>query len=179
MPRSLTSEAIVLSRKNYGEADRILTLFTKDYGKITAIARGVRKPKSKKRSSIEVFSKFKFSGSKFGDFYLVTETDILDSFSSIRRDLKKVTVAYFFLEAINKLTQPEEENKALYNLLVSALEKLSSSSKLKTIRERFVEEILILLGFWQEGKKIGDIDTALESVVERQMNTKRVGKMLQ
>jgi len=59
--KTYSSEGIILSRKNYGEADRILTVFSKNYGKVTLLAKGIRKLISKKRGHLEIFSEVKFS----------------------------------------------------------------------------------------------------------------------
>ena len=59
-PRSYTSEGIVLARRNYGEADRILVIYSKNFGRVSYMAKGVRRPKSRKRGHIEVFNYIKF-----------------------------------------------------------------------------------------------------------------------
>jgi DNA repair protein RecO (recombination protein O) len=176
IPRKYSSEAIVLSRKNYSEADRIIVIYTKHYGKITIIGKGVRKPKSKKRSSIEVFSKIKFSAARTKGFDILTEVELIDFYKNVRTDLKKVSVAYFFVETVNKLTQDGEKNDEIYNLLVKYLDSLKRSAVLKKLRHMFISEILILLGFWPKDKILANPDKVLENVVEREMTSVRVGK---
>jgi len=94
-PRRYSSDAIILSRKNYGEADRFLTVYSKNFGKLRLLAKGVRRPKSKKRGHIEVFSQLKFSASKGKGIDLITEAETIASFEVIRKDLKKVTVGNY------------------------------------------------------------------------------------
>ena len=73
--RSYSSDGIILSRKNYGEADRILIVLSKNFGKLSLLAKGIRKIKSKKRGHLEIFSKIKFSAVKGHGFDLMTEAD--------------------------------------------------------------------------------------------------------
>ncbi len=174
--RRYSSEAIVLKRKNFGEADRIITLLSKDYGKIVLIANGVRKPKSKKRGGLEVFSKIKFAASGTRGFDILTEVLLIDSYQEVRLDLKRASVAYFIVEAVDKLTREGEKNIHLYISLVNCLEEIGELNSLRKLREDFITDSLVLLGFWPKGKLMPYPDRALENVVEREMVSKRVGK---
>ena len=178
-PRKFTTEAIILSRKNYSEADRILTVYSKHYGKLGLLAKGVRKVKSRKRGHLEIFSHIKFSAVRGKDMDFLSEAELLNPLHNIRNDLKKVTVAYFFMEAIRKLTQNEEKNEELFTLLLGYLGTLSSSEKfLKELRMRFVTELLVLLGYWPSGKIMDNPDNILRDITEREMWTTRVGKRI-
>ena len=177
-PRRYYSEGIVLARKNYSEADRILVVYSKKYGKLSLIAKGVRKLKSRKRGHIEVFSHVKFSAARGKSLDIVTEVETITAFKKARRDLKKVSVAYFFVETIGRLTREDEKNEELFILLLSYLAKLESSVKLRVLRERFIFDALVLVGFWPEGKPLESPDAVLESIVERKLNSFRVGKKL-
>jgi len=177
-PRRYSSDAIILSRKNYGEADRFLTVYSKNFGKLRLLAKGVRRPKSKKRGHIEVFSQLKFSASKGKGIDLITEAETIASFEVIRKDLKKVTVAYFLLETIRRITHDEEKNEELYNHLLETLTLIKKSTNLRKLRYNFIYKTLILLGFWPVGKVMIDPDKVLTEVIERQMFSVRVGKKL-
>ena len=93
-PHSYTSEGIVLARRNYGEADRILSVYSKDHGRIALMAKGIRRPKSRKRGHVEVFSHVKFQSISGRGIDLMTEAEIVDDFKEIRKSLKKVSLAY-------------------------------------------------------------------------------------
>ncbi len=168
----------MLARKSYGEADRILSLFTKQYGRMSVIAKGVRKPASRKRASIEVFSQIKFAAARGRSLDILTETEIVNTFEALRKNLKKISVAYFFCEVVGRLTREEEKNEALYGLLLDNLEDLITAKKLRQLRQDFVSEALVLTGFWPKGREIGDVDKVLEFVTERRINSTRVGKKL-
>lgn len=176
LPRRFSSEGFVLSRKNYSEADRILVVYSETYGKLSLLAKGVRKPKSRKRGSLEIFSQIKFAASKGKSLSIVTEAETINNFNTIRKNLKKVSVAYFYMETVDRLTRSEERSVEVYNFLIDSLKSLEASNKLRSIRKEFTTEILTTLGFWPAGQRLADPDTFLESIVEREMVTKRVGK---
>ena len=175
-PKRYSSEAIVLARRNFSEADRILTVFSKHYGKIVLLAKGVRKPKSRKRGSIEIFSIFKFSSARGKVFDIVTEVEIIDSFNIIRDDLKKVSLAYFFMEVVDRITQEGEKSTQMYKFINSFMEELISSKNLRKLKNEFIKEILTISGFWPENRQIENPTKTLEYVLERKISSARVGK---
>lgn len=176
--RGYTSEAIILSRKNYGEADRILILYTKDFGLLKILAKGIRKPKSRKRGHLEIFSRIKFSASRTNSFEIMTEAQVIDSYDDVRKDLKKVTVAYFLCESLIRLTQEGEKNSTVYSNSVDFMEKLKTAAELRNFRKEFLSGLLIELGFWSASHKMEDPDKLLEEISERRVNSIRVGKAL-
>ena len=169
----------MISRKNYSEADRILTVYSKHYGKLNLIAKGVRRLGSRKRGHIEVFSQIKFSAVRGFDIDILTEAELINPLKEIRHDLKKVAVAYFFMESVKRLIQNEEKNEELYFFLIKYLRDLSNNAKfLKELRERFVSELLVLLGYWPDGRTIDKPDNFLKEITEREMWSIRVGKRI-
>jgi len=178
MRRSYVDEAIVLARRNFSEADRILSVFSKGHGRLSLIAKGVRRPSSRKRGHIEVFNRIKFQAVKGRGLDIMTEAEIIDSFEMVRKDLKKVALAYYFMEVIGRTIHEEEKNIELYGLLQDYLEKLKEDKKLLSLRKNFVYQVLTILGFWPKGKYLPDPDSKLEEVTERQLNSARVGKKL-
>jgi DNA repair protein RecO (recombination protein O) len=177
-PRTYTSEGIVLARKNYGEADRIISVFSKDKGRIALIAKGIRRPKSRKRGHIEVFSRFKFQAVTGHGLDIMTEAELVDDFKDVRGSLKKISLAYYFMEVIGRITHEGEGNTGVYDLLLESLEKLKTAKLLKKLRFDFLNNLLILLGYWPQGKSLPDPDQKLEEVIERQIYSARVGKRL-
>lgn len=187
-PKRYSSEGIVLARRNYSEADRILAVYCKKFGKLSLMAKGVRKPKSRKRGSLEVFSHIKFSASRGKNLDLITEVEIIDSFASMRRSLKKVAVAYYLMEVVGRVTREGEKNNEFYSHILATLRALQArglsasggkkAEALKKLRKGFVYNTLVLLGFWPKGKPMDNPDKVLENVVEREIFSARVGKKL-
>ena len=142
----------MLARRNYSEADRILVIFSKKYGKISLIAKGVRKLNSRKRGHLEVFSWLKFSAAKGKNLDILTEAEIINTFPKVRDDLKKVAVAYFLMEVVGRVTRENERNEELYSHILATLRALKTSEALKKLRKDFVYQTLVLIGFWPRGK---------------------------
>lgn len=176
--KSYSSEGIVLARRNYSEADRIVVIYSKNHGKLGLIAKGVRRTKSKKRGSIEVFSHIRFSAARGKSLDILTEAEIITSFPQIRKNLKKVSVAYYFIEVIGRLTHEEEKNEPLFLLLLKYLISLQKEKELKKLRMKFVKDVLVLLGYWPKNKILNNPDDVLEEAAERSINSLGVGKKL-
>jgi DNA repair protein RecO (recombination protein O) len=172
------SEGIVLGRRNFGEADRIILLYSKDQGKISLIAKGVRRPKSRKRGHVEVFNHVKFQAVVGHGLDIVTEVEIIDDYEDVRSSLKKVSLAYYFVEVVSKITHEGESNPDLYYLLLDTLDKLETVNGLKKLRIEFITKLLIMLGYWPEGREITNPDQILSEVIERQISSFRVGKII-
>ena len=85
-------EAIVLSRKDFSEADRILTVYSKEFGKLSLLAKGIKRPKSRKRGNLEVFSQIKFLAAKTKGLGILVEVALIESFSYLRKDPKEKTL---------------------------------------------------------------------------------------
>ncbi len=177
-PHSFTSEGFVLARRNFGEADRIIDIYSKDKGKISLIAKGIRRPKSRKRGHLEIFSKISFQAINGKGMGILTEAETIDNFSDIRKSIKKVSLAYYFMEVVGKITHESEENHELFNFLSIVMEKLKVEKSLKKLKNDFVSETLKILGFWPRNKNLAFPDGKLEEVLERQIYSKRVGKIV-
>lgn len=177
-PHSFISEGFILARRNYGEADRILDVFSRDKGKISLIAKGVRRPSSRKRGHLEIFSKINFHSVNGKGIAVVTEVETVDNYKVIRRSIRKISLAYYFVEVINKIVREEEENKELYVFLSSFMERLKKEKGLKKLRRDFVVKVLKILGFWPEDKPLIFPDNKLEEVMEKNIYSKRVGKLI-
>lgn len=177
-PRTYTSEGIVLAKKNYGEADKIFIIFTMNFGKISLIAKSVRRPKSRKRGHLEIFNKISFNAVKSHGLDLLIEAEVIDDYQIIRQSLKKVSLAYYFCEVIGKITHEGETQKDIFELLVNSLKNLENTKKLKVLRLDFIYKLLTILGYWPKDKIMTNHDLLLEEVIERNINSMRVGKII-
>ena len=176
--RSYKTKGIILARKDYSESDRILSVYTKDFGRVSLLAKGVRMPKSRKRGHIEVFSLVDFQAVRGKGIDIMTEVEIIDNFAKIRKDLKKVALAYYFMEVIGKITSENEHNTKIFKSVLHNLEALKYNSSLKEQRLNFIHRILVDLGFWPKGKVLEDADAKLSEILERNLNSIRVGKRI-
>ncbi len=143
---------IVLKHSNYGEADRILRIFTKDFGLISAIAKGVRKIKSRKAASLESFrvSELRLYR-RTGELFLITGSSIKQDFETT--ELPKLAVAYSIAEWLLILLPAEKPVPEVYALFVETLKELTGSPKHALIQLAFQAQLLDLLGYLPEFKK--------------------------
>jgi len=141
------TEGIVLKSMEYEEADKIVTIFTKDYGKITAIAKGVRKTKSKFGSSLEILTHSVFLLYKGRNIDIVSQTEILESFFSTSKEVFKFAFAVNCVEVVNKLTEEREINIGLFNLLKKVLHYLRVSNDPKLLTLSFKWQTMSILGY--------------------------------
>lgn len=130
---SIKTNGIVLKRINFGEADRILTILTERFGKIKAIAKGVRKTKSKLAGSLEPFMNVDLQLCEGKTFYIVTGAAISEEFPKIHSDLIKTSHAFYIGELLDKFLQENQKVSAVFEIFLDAL---------KTIEEEKGEFLL-------------------------------------
>jgi DNA repair protein RecO (recombination protein O) len=118
-------EAIVVRTYKLGEADRIVVLFTRDRGKVRAVAKGVRKTLSRFGARLEPMSHVSLQLYEGRELDTITQAESLESFRGLRDDLERITRSASMLEAVDHMTPERERNTKLYTMLVGALRTLS------------------------------------------------------
>lgn len=176
--KSYQTEGFVLAKIDYGEADRLLVIFTLKLGKVRLIAKGIRKLQSRKRGHIEVFNLVKIQAHRGRNLDILTEAEVVDHFPEIRVSLKKISLAYYFMEVVGRIIHDEEPNEDLFKLILDNLNNLKCTVNLKKLRLAFTTDLLTLLGFWPKGVLLNDPDIKLQEVLERELSTVRVGRRL-
>lgn len=124
--RFFTTEALVIGSMRYREADRIITLYTRDRGRLSALARGVRRTTSKVGGRLEPFSLVRISlHAGRGSLYTVVGVETLRPFQAVRDELFRMEEGARLLTAVRRLFPGEEANAPVFNLLVRALARLA------------------------------------------------------
>jgi DNA repair protein RecO (recombination protein O) len=126
MPRRYTTDAIVLSRFDYGEADRILTLITPGGGKIKAIAKGIRRQKSRIGGSLEPFAELRVALAQGRTFEVVTQVDVVHPWLNLRDDLVSFGTASYLAELANGTLEEHHAAESVYIMLKRAYEILDA-----------------------------------------------------
>jgi len=162
--RLYRTEAIVLNRQNYGEADRIFVLYTPSRGRISVIAKGIRRPKSRFGSYLDYFSRVSLDLAKGRDLDVVTGVSAIDSHERLRTDTESYGYAAYFAELTRHLTQDRQENRALYDLLSSSLALVSEGIDPWPVARHFELGILTLLGYRPELFRCVNCARELEAV---------------
>src|SRR5512135_827009 len=123
--RSVRVEAVVLRHSDWGEADRLLWLYTRELGKVRAVAKGVRKPRSRKAGHLEPFTRVSLQLARGRDLLIITQAEMSEAFSSLRDDLLLATYAAYVVELLDRFTYEEGENRELFRLLSDTLSRLA------------------------------------------------------
>lgn len=142
---------IIMKESDVGEADKILTFFTKEYGKLHARAKGARKAKSKYMASSQIFSYGDFVVFSGNNFKSVTQADIIESFYDIRTDYEKLAYGSAVLEIIDKSTYEESENQEILRLILRTLQQLNKKdADGKLVFSAFIFKYLQISGYTPE-----------------------------
>jgi DNA repair protein RecO (recombination protein O) len=148
--RLYRTEAIVLRRIDYGEADRILTVFTPFRGKLTLVAKGVKRPTSKLGPHLEYFTRSSLMLAKGRELDVVTGAETVDAHVRIREDLDALGHASHMAELLNRITQERQENARAYELLSRSLRLLADGVDPFTVTRHFEMALLGLSGYRPE-----------------------------
>lgn len=149
MPRERTyrTEAIILRRRDFGEADRLLTLYTRDRGKIRVIAKGARKPQSRKTGHVELFMRTRFLIAEARNLDLITQAEMVEAYPALREDLVRTTYASYAVELLDRFTPEEDKNPQLYDLLAEALRWFAATDQPLLVARFYELHLLQLAGF--------------------------------
>lgn len=145
---SLRAEAVVLRHADYGEADRLLTLYTRQLGKTRAIVKGARKVTSRKAGHLEPFTHVKLQLAKGRDLFIVTQADTIDAYLPLHEDLILTGHASYVLELLDRFTYEDDaENISIFRLLTETLARLASKTDAWICIRYFEMRLLDYLGF--------------------------------
>lgn len=149
MNQTINIQGVVLYRKDVGETDRLISVFTRELGKIMVIARGSRKLKSKMAAHIEPFSVGKYQIVEGKTFYILTGAEKLLYFDSASSGLDTYREASYVCELVNMSFQEKIDSKNIYDALVETLTTLRDSTNGKRdIAVRYFElKLLTELGY--------------------------------
>lgn len=141
------TEAVIIKAFDFKEADQIVTMFTRDLGKVKAIAKGVKKTKSGLRALVQPFCRSELQLTTSGDMYLVTQGRIIDFFGSVREDMERALQALYLLELLDKSVPDREVNHALYDLTLKTLKYIDEHELSPMVLRYFETKLLTLLGY--------------------------------
>jgi DNA repair protein RecO (recombination protein O) len=150
IPRTLRVEAVVLRHADMGEADRLLTLYTRELGKIRANAKGVRRLRSRKAGHLEPFSRAALLMARGHELWIITQAELIDAYVPICEDLELIGYASFVIELLDRFTYEEGSNPTLYRLLVDTLDRIALQKEVMLAVRYYEIHLLDLLGFRPE-----------------------------
>ena len=145
--RSIRVEGVIIRHSDFSEADRILTIFTRENGKIRSIAKGVRKSRSRKAGHVEPLTRTNLQLARGRDLFILTQAETLDGYANLREDLILLGYASYVIELIDRSTNDDEENRPLYNLLTLTLNRLNRGDNVNRATRYFEIRLLDYVGF--------------------------------
>jgi DNA repair protein RecO (recombination protein O) len=144
------AEAVILRRRDLGEADRLLTVYSREHGKLRHIAKGVRRPQSRKAGHLELFNRVRLLVARGRDLDIITQAEAIDSYPRIHADLLLVGYAGYAIELLDHFTVDAEQNANLYRLIVGALERLDQGEVPVSVIRHYELRLLDEVGFRPE-----------------------------
>lgn len=147
LPKLYTTEAIVLKRKELGEADSILTLYTPRLGKVRAVARGARRARSKMSGHIEPLTHTEVQIAQSRNLDIVTQGQTIESFLPLRDDLWRTSCALYLVELVDRFTAEGQENYAVFRLLLDTLGRLCQVRESEVLLRYFELRLLEYVGY--------------------------------
>lgn len=143
------TEAIVLNKRDFRETSIIANFYTRDFGKISGILKGIKEEPAKFASTLEPFSynEIIFYKKRNSNLHLVSQCDLRDNFNLIRENILKISAASLIMELINVIMPQEDKNEDVFNLASAILKELEINNNPNKITTIFKIKILALSGF--------------------------------
>jgi DNA repair protein RecO (recombination protein O) len=159
------SEAVIIKRSNLGEADKILTIFTPNFGKLRVVARGVRKVTSRLAGHVELFTRSQMLLAKGRNLDIITQSQTIDAYRPLHDDLSLIARASYAAELLDKLTPDALEIYPAYKLMVETLQLLCVDPDPDRVLRWFELQLLGYLGYAPELMKCIECRNDLAPVV--------------
>ena len=166
IPRRYSTDAIVLSRFDYGEADRILTLITPSGGKLKAIAKGIRRPTSRIGGSLEPFAELTVLLARGRTFDVVTQVSVGHAWLNLRDSLESAATAWYLAELADRSLEERHAAEPVYSLLKRGYELLDAGMEPRRVARWYEMHLADELGMRPEVDRCVECDRVLE-VAER------------
>ena len=125
MTDTFSVEAVVLRTDDFGDANRVVTLFTKEFGKLETNAYGCRRSRSPLSGATQMFNHISAQLTRGSKVDTIREADIINFYDALTTDLERLAYASVLFEIVNRMTMPRQPEVATFNLLISALPALS------------------------------------------------------
>ncbi len=145
--RLYRTDAIILRRSDFGEADRLLTVFTPERGKLRLLAKGVRKITSRKSGHVELFMLTNMLVARGRTWDIVSQAEIVEPYRELREDLDKTSHAYYLAELVDRFTEEYDPNAPLFELLALTLAHLGHADDDFMVLRYFETHLLGLTGY--------------------------------
>lgn len=161
---------IILKRINYGEADKMVVVFTKEYGKMKVVGKGARRLFSHRAPHLELFNLVSLFLAKGTVFDIITEAETIKNFAEWKKDLDKVRQAYLAVEILDLLCPEKQPHKEVYDIVISYLSNLNNLSQTNEFANRVLQE----LGYLPRDKFLAEPLDYVEQIAEKKLKTRQI-----
>ncbi|MFA6430886.1 MAG: DNA repair protein RecO [Candidatus Margulisiibacteriota bacterium] len=145
------TKALCIKNKPFSESDKLVTIFSREYGKIKVIAKSARRIPSRLGGRVETFCLNDFLLAKGRSLDIVSQCEVLETFQAIREDGSSLMLAYYLLKIIDAGTSEGQKNEELFDLIIRYLFRIKVKDNLKTMAGEFEKEFLQLEGIYRVG----------------------------
>ncbi|MDD3653397.1 MAG: DNA repair protein RecO [Desulfotomaculaceae bacterium] len=139
-------EAVVLRARDCGNADKLLVIYSREFGKLKLMAHGAAKPASRKRGSVQLFAHSKFLINRGRELDSISQGEIIEMFSSLRNDLERIGYASYLAELVDAFAPEGEPNPAFFELIITTL-RLLATEDAELVARAFEIKALTMLGY--------------------------------
>lgn len=146
--RNYQAHAVIIKQSKFGEFDKILTIYSSEFGKLPAVARGACRPGSKLGGNVEPLTYSLLMLARGRNLDIITQSQCIDGFAGLKTDLWRTSCALYILDLVDSFTVQNSENKPLFNLLIDTLHSLGKEGDDGEILLRYFElNLLHYLGY--------------------------------
>ena len=175
MKRTLKTEAIVLRKRSLPNQDVIVTLLTKELGKINTIAKGIKKITSRRLPHTQTANLINTVIYKKAERFYLQQSNLISGFSEIKKNQEKVRILYIYLFAIERLLPENQVEDLVYKLTRQFLIDLSAMRNSgESILTDYLNSLLTVLGYIKEKKSDLELNKAIEEIIHEKMPELRI-----
>lgn len=170
MKRNLKTEAIVLRKRALPNQDKIVTLFTKELGKVNAFAKGIKKITSRRLPHIQTANLINAVLYRKDERFYLQETSLVSGFTQIKKSQEKLHLLYQFLFVVERILPDNQVETAVYKLVMKFLLELSQEDgRDDSLLTKYLNKTLRLLGYSREDKSLVELKTSIEEIIHEKM----------
>jgi DNA repair protein RecO (recombination protein O) len=163
--RNYRTQGIILKQTKLGESDKIVTIYTPEFGKLKAVAKGACRPWSKLGGNVEPLTYSLMLLAKGRNLDIITQSQTVNGFLALKNDLWRMACGFYILELIDSFTVEGGENRPLFDLLLDILNQLGEPDSNETVLRYFELHLLHYLGYRPQLRRCVNCDSPLKPVV--------------
>ena len=159
------TDAIIIKKHKFAEADRLLTLFTADHGKVRAIAKGAMRPGSKLGGNVELLTHSRLMLARGRNLDIITQAQAIETFLTLRDNLELMSCGFYLSELVDTFTEDGVEDNELFNLFLSMLRELAAAEDGERIARYFELRLLDREGYRPQLQRCANCNCELPAEV--------------